>query len=78
MPTTFYLCVEDFRVKLFSESDSNYLMETLRTTYSIKIDKTGSDFCGLNLDWSYKDSWIDISMPQYVIKHWKIRASTFK
>ena len=43
-------------------------MGSLRTSYSITIDKKGSDFCSLHLDWNYKDGWFDISMQQYVIK----------
>ena len=67
-PTKFCLCVDDFGVEYFSEADSNHLIQSLRAAYTITVDKEGANFCGLHLDWDYKNKWVDISMPGYVIK----------
>ena len=32
------------------------------------MDMDGRHFCGLTLDWNYKDGYVDISMPNYVNK----------
>ena len=66
-PTKFWLCWRLW-IEVFSEADANHLMDSLLTAYSITIDKTDSDLCGLHLDWNYKDGWVDISMPQNVIQ----------
>ena len=31
-------------------------------------DWTGSLYCGITLDWHYKKQYVDISMPNYVLK----------
>ena len=66
--TTFCFCVDDFRVKYFSEEDASHLISTLQICYTITIDKVGFNFCGLHLEWSYQQYWVDISMPTYVLK----------
>ena len=66
--TKFCLCVDDFGVKYFSEDDATHLINALQSAYTITIDKSGSNFCGLHLEWDYKNKWVDISMPKYVLK----------
>ena len=39
--TKFCLCVDDFGIKYYNESDADHLMTALRTAYEITIDKTG-------------------------------------
>ena len=44
-----------------------HLIKALQTNYEITIDWRGEHFCGLNLDWNYKQGYVDISMEDYVI-----------
>ena len=60
------LCMDEFGVKYFLEEDAQHLIQVLQHSYSITINKTGSNFCGLQLDWNYQEHWVDISMPQYI------------
>jgi hypothetical protein len=53
--TKFCLCVDDFGVKYFSEEDAQHLIHALKHSYSITVDKTGSNFCGLHLEWNYQE-----------------------
>ncbi len=66
--TKFGLYVDDFGVQYFSPKDADHLISALSTKYDITIDRKGKKFCGLQLDWDYVNSWVDISMPQYVRK----------
>ena len=53
-PTKFSLCVDDFGVKYSSEANADHLIQALQSSYEITIDKQGSNFCGLHLDWDSK------------------------
>ena len=64
--TKFCLCVDDFGVKCFSETDANHLINALKKAYDITIDRSGTRFCGLHLTWDYKNRHVDVQMPQYV------------
>ena len=66
-PTVFCLCVDDFGVKYYSKADADHLLNALKQ-YKTTIDWTGSNYCGLRLQWNYDDGWVDISMPDYVSK----------
>lgn len=66
--TKFCLCVDDFGVKFFNDSDKQHLIETLKKKYDITIDETGSNFCGLTLEWNYVHGYVDLSMPNFVRK----------
>ena len=67
-PTKFCLCVDDFGIKYFAKNDAQHLLDTLGKTYKYSTDWTGSDFCGLHLQWNYSKGHVDISMPSYVQK----------
>ena len=66
--TKFCLCVDDFGIKYYNQSDAEHLMAALQTAYEITIDPTGKNFCGLTLQWDYAQGHVDISMPEYVKK----------
>ena len=66
--TKFCLCVDDFGVQYFSEQDAQHLMKALKNKYDITVDKKGTNFCGLNLNWNYTHGYVDISMKDYVEK----------
>ena len=66
--TTFCLCVDDFGVKYFSKDDAVHLVQALSTNYKVSVDWSGTNFCGLHIDWDYDAGYVDISMPHYVRK----------
>ena len=68
LPTKFALCVDNFGIKYNSEQDLQHLIATLKKYYDISIDKNGTNYCGLTLQWNYKNGYVDISMPGYVPK----------
>ena len=70
-PTKFCLCVDDFGIKSFSKEDTEHLLNALKSKYALSVDKTGTEYCGLKLDWNYKQGWVDISMPNYVFQDGK-------
>ena len=65
---TFCLCVDDFGVKYYDKNDAHHLIQSLNQSYITAVDWEGRNFCGLNLDWHYKDGFVDISMDNYVQK----------
>ena len=67
-PKEFCLCVDDFVVKYYSKTDAHHLIDSLKEAYDITVDWSGENYCGLKLDWDYKNEHVDISMPNYVIK----------
>ena len=66
--TTFILCVDDFGVKYFTRQEADHLIMALKSNYDITIDWTGENYCGLNIKWNYLLNYVDVSMPNYVIK----------
>ena len=60
------LCLDDFEVKYFSDSDAKHLLQTLGKYYQYTVDWSGRNFCGLTFDWNYKEGYVDISMPGYI------------
>lgn len=66
--TTFALCVDDFGIKYNNEDDLQHLIDTLQQHYEISIDKTGQNYCELTFTWHYKQEYVDVVMPNYVMK----------
>jgi hypothetical protein len=67
-PTVFCLCVDDFGIKYFNDADRDHLLNALKSNYRISTDLEGKHYCGLTLDWNYAQKFVEISMPEYVIK----------
>ena len=67
-PTTFCLCVDDFGIKYTSKSDAQHLLDAIGSSYKYTCDWSGSNYCGLTLDWHYDLGYVDVSMPGYVQK----------
>ena len=44
------------------------MITSLQTNYKLSTDFTGSNYCGLTVDWDYDWKFVDISMPGYVVK----------
>ena len=66
--TTFTLAVDDFGIKYFNDADLEHLLDALRSSYTISVDRTGSQYCGLAINWNYEEKYVDISMPGYIHK----------
>jgi hypothetical protein len=66
--TKFALVVDDFGIKYESEEDAQHLIDSLTPFYKITVDKEGTRFIGLTLEWDYKNREVHVSMPGYVKK----------
>ena len=64
--TIFALTVDDFGIKYFSREDADHLINTLKEFYELSIDWKGKNYCGLTMDWNYKEGFVDVYMPGYV------------
>jgi hypothetical protein len=65
-PISFSLVVDDFGVKYVGREDAEHLMECIKKNYNISSDWNGSAYCGLTLEWDYKNRTVDLSMPGYI------------
>jgi hypothetical protein len=62
-PISFSLVVDDFGVKNIGSEHAEHLMECIKKSYNISSDWKGSAYCGLTLEWDYKNRTVDLSMP---------------
>ncbi len=67
-PISFTLVVDNFGVKYVNKKDVDNLIASIKTTYSLTKDWTGNLYCGIVLEWDYKNGHVDISMPSYITK----------
>jgi hypothetical protein len=66
-PISFLLVEDDdFGVKYVGREHAEHLMECIKKNYSISSDWNGGAYCGLTLDWDYKNRTVDLSMPGYI------------
>jgi hypothetical protein len=65
-PISFSLVVDDFGVKYIGRKHAEHLMACIRKNYNISSDCNGTAYCGLKLDWDYKNRTVDLSMPGYI------------
>jgi hypothetical protein len=65
-PISFSLVVDDFGVKYVGREHAEHLMESIKKNYNIPSDWNGSAYCGLTLEWDYKNGTVDLSMPGYI------------
>jgi hypothetical protein len=65
-PISFMLEVDDFGVKYVGREHAEHLLECIKKNYNISSDWKGSAYCGLTLDWDYKNRTVDLSMPGYI------------
>jgi hypothetical protein len=63
---TFSLVVDDFGIKYVGQEHAEHLKASIEKHYQISCDWTGSTYCGLKLDWDYKNKYVDLSMPGYI------------
>jgi endonuclease I len=61
--------VDDFGVKYVGKENVEHLIQCLKgAKYKLTKDWSGSLYCGISIDWNYKEGYVDISMPGYVKK----------
>ena len=61
------LIVDDFGIKYVGQAHLDHIIQSIKHAgYEILVDKTGSLYCGMTLEWNYKERSIDIAMPVYV------------
>ena len=64
-PVSFSLVVDNFGVKYVGEEHANNLLSVLRKYYTVDKNAEGSKYCGITLDWDYKNCKVHLSMPGY-------------
>ena len=67
-PVWFTLVVDDFGIKYCGEQHAKHLINALEQDYTVEVDWNGALYCGITLEWDYKNRTCDISMPHYVQK----------
>jgi hypothetical protein len=65
-PISFSLVVDDFGVTYVGREHAEHLMTCIKKNYSISSDWNGTAYCGLALDWDYKNRTVDLSMLGYI------------
>jgi hypothetical protein len=66
-PIPFSLEVDDFGVKYVGrEHAEHFLMTCIKKKYNISSYWNGTAYCGLTLDWDYKNRTVDLSMRWYI------------
>jgi hypothetical protein len=65
-PISFSSVVDDFGVKNVGREHAEHLMTCIKKKYNISSEWNGTAYCGLTLDWDYKNRTVDLSMPGYI------------
>jgi hypothetical protein len=65
-PISFSLVVDDFGVKYVGCEHAEHLLECIKKNYNISSNWNGSAYCGLTLEWDYKNRTVDLYMPGYI------------
>jgi hypothetical protein len=58
--------VDDFGVKYVGREHAEHLMVCIKKKYSISSNWNGAAYCGLTLEWDYKNRTVDLYMPGYI------------
>ena len=67
-PIQFALVVDDFGIKYVGKEHADHLVDALRTFYKLSVDCSGTLFCGIKLNWNYKQRQVQLSMSGYIDK----------
>jgi hypothetical protein len=68
-PIWFNLAVDDFGIKYTGKGNLQHLYNLLwEETYEIVEDHAGKLYCNINLKWNYDKGYVDLSMPNYIMK----------
>jgi hypothetical protein len=58
--------VDDFGVQYIGFEHAEHLMACIKKKYNISSDWNGAAYCGLTLEWDYKNRKVDLSLPGYI------------
>ena len=64
----FTLCVDYFGIKYIDRANALHLLDALKAKYTMSTEWEGKVYCGLTLDWNYKERTVIISIPNHVSK----------
>ena len=67
-PIQFSLVVDDFGIKYVGREHAEHLIAALKQNYKLSVDWTGALFCGIHLQWDYKERSVNLAMPGYIDK----------
>jgi hypothetical protein len=67
-PVYFALVVDDFAIKYKGEEHLEHLLTTLKSLYTITVDRAGSKFIGIKLKFDKTAKTVELSMPNYIEK----------
>ena len=65
---SFALIVDDVGIKYITIESAERLINTLQRKYEITTDWTGSTYCGVSLQWDYRNGKVTCSIPNYIQK----------
>ena len=65
---SFTLVVENFGVKYVGKQQEQNPIDALRILYKITVDWVGRKYLCIAFSWNYEQGWVDIPMPNYVLK----------
>jgi hypothetical protein len=65
-PISFSLVLDAFGVKYVGCEHAEHLMACIKKNYNISSDWNGTAYCGLTLEWDYKNRTVDLYMPGYI------------
>jgi hypothetical protein len=65
-PISSTLIVNDFGVKYVDKADIDHLIDSIKKTYTLTKDWTGTLYCSVALAWDYKNRAVDILLPGYI------------
>ena len=63
---TFTLCVDNFGIKYTDRENELHLLDALKAIHKISTDWEGKLYCGMTLNWNYKQITVTIPIPNYV------------
>jgi hypothetical protein len=58
--------VDYFGIKYSGKENADHLLNALKENYEVTEDWAGKLYCGISLDWEYKNKTVDLSMPGYI------------
>ncbi|KAI2502091.1 Reverse transcriptase (RNA-dependent DNA polymerase) [Fragilaria crotonensis] len=59
----FSLVVDAFGIRYTDRADADHLIATLKASYEVSLDWTGTRYCGLTLAWDYSKRTCDVAFP---------------
>jgi endonuclease I len=62
----FTLIVDDGGVKYVGKENAVHLINALKEHYEVTEDWAGKLYCGISLEWDYKNGTVDLPMPGYI------------